>query len=236
MVWPLVLMAVGAAQSAVKASSDYELSKIRSDANYKISEVTRKANNNYRAAAGNLNRQRQIIRNNFQLQNNAKAIDAAQVNFERAMAATQEGSLDQQIRSAEQAGALRAQQAYLGGGGSTMEMLSMTNALREARVEQMASDQKKQVTADFNQQVNDAHAGMLLGIEGLDMVDDLNVAETVKELIPKPNYVGIAAGFITGAITSGAAGDAVSFFKSKKKPAGSSGLQDPNSGSGFAGY
>lgn len=241
MVWPLIAMvalsAASASSSSAAAKGNAKSQRAIARGNKQASELIRNANNKYTAAAGNLNRQRQIIRNQFQLQNQSDALDDLNINFDRAMAASQEGGLDAQIASAEQAGALRAQQAFLGGGGSTTQALSMTNALREARVENMRDIQLSQVTQDHTAQVQDAMAGMFLGIEGLDMVDDMNMAETIEQYVAKPNMSAFVINFATDVVNAVDKSGGLS-FKSSTKAAqpGSSGTVNPNTGSGFAGH
>lgn len=189
----LALMAAQAVSSQNAAEGNAQVAKINANANAVVANMTRKANNMLSAAQGQLNRYNQIVGRKAQARNVESAMDALATNFLRSAEEATRGRLDRRIQAAEEAGMLRASASAAGVGGSTMDMINATNQLRQARVEEVYAAQEGRATSDMQEASKALTAQIYLGMDDMQLVDELNLAKVLPQQTQKAPTVGAAA-------------------------------------------
>lgn len=187
MFWMAGMAAVGAVAGGLKDQADAKIAKITEKSNTLAMNKTRQANNKLSAAKGTLNRYLQARSNQVHLQNAGAQIDSFTTNVARFQEASTTGSLERRLQVAEEAGAFAAQQGATGMGGGTLQMLSKTTALRQARGEQQIARAEKQQLFDIDQQKKAAIDSMVLGLDNTQVIDDVNLAEYQARNIHVPS-------------------------------------------------
>lgn len=162
------------------------------------------ANNQLTAANSGFQRAVQSLSNQRQLRAAGEAYNASSSNIGRMTDDFTRGSLSRQLQASEEMGALAAQAAATGTGGSTQEMIARSAALQVAINEQAVST--AQGLAAY-----DAHAQraslMSSALEGMDMSPILS---TMTYLVPQRGKV-IAPTYAQGMFNA-----ALSFAGSKE--------------------
>ncbi|QYD70150.1 hypothetical protein KZJ38_07540 [Paraburkholderia edwinii] len=140
--------AAGDAQKMIDdANTDSQ--NLINNANADSANLMRKANNGFAAAQASLSNLTRSLRNNDKLDAAASQADAITTNIARLTDAAAQGSLDAQLRSAEQLGAVRAAAAAAGVGGTTASMLQKTMQLTAARAQTQADQRVAYQTYDM---------------------------------------------------------------------------------------
>lgn len=192
MFWMAGMAAVGAVAGGLKDQADAEIAKLTEESNTLANNKMRKANNKLAGARGTLSRFLQSRSNQVHLQNAGAAVDSFTTNIARFQEASTTGSLERRLQVAEEAGAFAARQGASGMGGGTMQMLSKTTALRQARGEQQIARTEKQQLFDAEQQKRAAVDSMILGLDNTQIIDDVNLAAYQARDIHVPSSGEIA--------------------------------------------
>lgn len=121
-------------------------------ANADAANKVRWANNGFLAAQASLSNLKRSIDNQQKLYAGGKAAEAIDTNILRLQDQAVNGSLDAQLRAAEQLGAVRAAAAASGVGGTTATMLQRTMELTAARAQQATEQREQYQTYDLLQQ------------------------------------------------------------------------------------
>jgi ribosomal protein L17 len=140
--------AAGDAQGMIDDANTYSQNTINR-ANADAANQIRKANNGFAAAQASLSNLTRSLRNNAKLDTAASQADAITTNIVRLTDAAAQGSLDSQLRAAEQLGAIRAAAASAGVGGTTASMLQKTMQLTSARAQTQADQRTAYQTYDM---------------------------------------------------------------------------------------
>lgn len=156
-----------ASHSAEKAIGEAQIANenLLNETNANAANALKGENNTLLAAKSALANMQRSGRNEATLKNAGSAHDAATTNILRVADANRAGSLERRIASAEQQGAVTADAAANGTGGSSARMLKQTLALTTARREVGIEGRQGQQTYDMLAK----RAGIMSGaITGLD--------------------------------------------------------------------
>jgi len=132
-----------AKRSAVKAQRTIDA------ANAQAANTVRRANNNFTAAQAGLSNFMRSAGNQHRLRAGGEAVNALSTNLARLQDQIATGSLNQQIAAAEQLGAVRAQAAASGAGGTSSAMLHQTLQLAQSRAASTAQQNARYQTWDM---------------------------------------------------------------------------------------
>jgi len=117
--------------------------------NADAANAVRGANNNLAVAQTRLSSTLRSMGNQAKLEAGGDAINALNTNLVRLQDRAANGSLNQQIMAAEQLGAVQAQAAAMGVGGTSAAMLHQTMQLAQARAETAQNQQAQYQTYDM---------------------------------------------------------------------------------------
>lgn len=194
-----VKAAANDAQSAVDNANTYA-QNTTNRANADAANAVRVANNGFAAAQAALSNLTRHIGNQQKLSAGGKAEDAVTTNLLRLQDQVVRGSLDTQLRSAEQLGAVRAVAAASGIGGTTAKMLQNTMQLTAARAQTTANENAKYQTYDMLQQRAGLVSNKIMSLdEGQTFASvdyNLNIAPLVQSPIRASQYQGSSLGSV----------------------------------------
>lgn len=194
----LIATAAKAAGDAVVEHGKAKIAKGAAKSEARISNLMRKANNELAAAKGQYTRYQQARSNRAVAKAAESGRDALMTNYLRASADASLGAFDQRIQAAEEAGSLAAQVAASGMGGSTIDMMNATVALRQDRIAEAADRIGIQARSDVNAELKNFLPSMLMSLDETVYADDLNLAATQAEYTPKANYSAAASTALQG--------------------------------------
>jgi hypothetical protein len=131
------------------AKAQYKAQKTIDDANYEASETIRKASNELGRAQGGLKNWMTSVSNQRMIEAAGDQYNALGENIARHLDQAATGSLQRRVQASEQLGALTAQAAAAGVGGSTSALINGTLRLRNAMVNHEIEKQQGQATYDM---------------------------------------------------------------------------------------
>jgi len=158
------------------AKAQYKAQKTIDDANYEASETIRKAGNELGRAQGGLKNWMTSVSNQRMIEAAGSQYNALGENIARHLDQAATGSLQRRIQASEQLGALTAQAAAAGVGGSTSSLINGTLRLRNAILNHEIEKQQGQATYDMLAQ----RAGILSN--AYDSWDYTFVADTANHM------------------------------------------------------
>jgi hypothetical protein len=182
-----------AAQGIIDSANAYSQNLIN-QTNADAANAVRTANNGFAAAQAALSNLTRSIGNQQKLEAGGKAEDAITTNIGRLQDQMVRGSLDSQLRSAEQLGAVRAAAAAAGVGGTTARMLQNTLALTSARAATATEEAGRLQTYDMLQQRMGLVSNKVMSLdEGQTFAPidyNVNVPQTVQAPIRADQFSG----------------------------------------------
>nr|WP_156438391.1 hypothetical protein [Burkholderia sp. BDU5] len=188
---------IGQAQTTIDNANTYSQNTIN-QANADAANAVRAANNGFAAAQAALSNLTRSIGNQAKLEAGGKAEDALTTNILRLQDQAVHGSLESQLRSAEQLGAVRAAAAAAGVGGSTARMLQNTMQLTAARAQTAADQNTQYQTYDMLQQKMGLVQNKIMSLdEGQTFAPidyNINVAPLVQSPIRASQFASSAFG------------------------------------------
>lgn len=140
--------AAGEAQSTIDKANTTSQNLINTT-NANAANEVRGATNAFSAAQASLSNLTRSVSNQAKLDAGAKQQDAMTMNILRLQDSATQGSLDTQLRSAEQLGAVRASAAAAGVGGTTARVLQNAMALTAARATTAQNERTSYQTYDM---------------------------------------------------------------------------------------
>ena len=183
------------AQGMIDNANVYSQNLIN-QANADAANAVRAANNGFAAAQAALSNLTRSLSNQSKLEAGGKAEDAITTNILRLQDQATKGSLESQLRSAEQLGAVRAVAAAAGVGGSTARMLQNTLQLTAARAQTTTDENVKYQTYDMLQQRMGLVQNKIMSLdEGQTFAPidyNINVAPLVQSPIRASQFSGSA--------------------------------------------
>lgn len=158
------------------AKAQHKAQTIIDDANYAASETIRRADNEQGRAQGGLKNWMTSVSNQRMIESAGSQYNALGENIARQLDQAATGSLQRRIQASEQIGALTAQAAAAGVGGSTSALINGTLRLRNAMVNHEIEKQQGQVTYDMLAQ----RAGIMSNV--YDSWDYTRVVDTANHM------------------------------------------------------
>jgi hypothetical protein len=146
------MTAVSNISASYLKDADIDASNTINEANAYASNLVRSANNKLSAARSSLAYYNQSVNNKRVLQNAGSAAEAATVNYRRTRDNAATGSVEDQIRFAEQAGAQASVAAFSGLTGGVVDVVRGATALRQSRIQQRTAEMLKQGDYDASKQ------------------------------------------------------------------------------------
>lgn len=143
-------------------------------ANAEAANLVRGARNELTVVRGRQARANQAENNNRTLYQGGRAVEAAAINYRRMRDSAITDDFESQIRLAEQAGASVDSQAMAGAGGSVVDMVNGTTALRNSRIQQAQSERMKAADYDASQNVKDIQRATLQSLDRSSIIDELD--------------------------------------------------------------
>lgn len=140
-------LANGFGQSSLQRA-EYKAQRTLDKAEYESKEKIRKASNEFGRAQGSLANWMRSVSNQRTVEAAGDAYNAMSTNLGRTMDQAVTGSLQRRIQAAEQMGAISAQAAAAGVGGSTVDLINGTMRLRNAMLNEEITKQEGQATYD----------------------------------------------------------------------------------------
>src|SRR5690606_32922459 len=131
------------------ARAQYKAQKTIDDANWEASETIRKASNELGRAQGGLKNWMTSVSNQRLIEAAGDQYNALGENIARHLDQAATGSLQRRVQASEQLGALTAQAAAAGVGGSTSALINGTLRPRTATVNHEIEKQQGQATYDM---------------------------------------------------------------------------------------
>lgn len=196
MFWMALMMAGSQGGQGQASQIEAKTAKFVEQQNAAGANILRTANNELAAARGSLARYSQSLNNKQHLKNAGRALNNTSENLSRLAGAYSEGAMNQRITAAEEAGALAARSAASGVLGGTNQMLNATVGLRQARIEKEVESHYKAQRQGLEQQRDGQIEAMVLGLDQVDIFDDLNY------LVTQPRHIAVPS---TGQILGKAA-------------------------------
>jgi hypothetical protein len=187
--------AAGKAQSAIDDANTYSQNLVN-NANADAANEQRAANNTFVAAQAAFSNLARSINNNSKLDASADQQDAITENLARLQDQAVRGSLDAQLRSAEQLGAMRAQAAANGVGGTTARMLQKALELTAARAQTANDDALQERTYDMLAQRAGLLRNTMLSLDEGQTFAPIDYGHTVAPLAQSPVRASQFAGSV----------------------------------------
>lgn len=175
----------------------------------------RAANNAFVAAQASLSNLTRSLSNQRKLDANADQENALTMNLVRLQDNAVQGSLDQQLKAAEQLGAVRAAAAANGVGGTTASMLQKTMALTAARQKEITDQNFKYQTYDILQQKAGLAYNTIASLDEGQTFAPIDYNINVAPLVQSPLRAGQFATSVVGQAWLGAANGAMGSFNLK---------------------
>lgn len=187
MFWIPLMMAAGSLAQGQKDKMAAETAKFTEDQNTLAQNKMRKANNQLAAANGALARFTQSLSNNNHLRNAGKAINTTTENMMRLQESSVSNQLERRISASEEAGALAATRGAAGVLGGTTQMLNATISLRNDRVERASLERDQSQARSLMEQREAQIDAMVLGLDNVNIVDDINMIPAQSRYIHVPS-------------------------------------------------
>ncbi|CDK30107.1 putative internal virion protein [Burkholderia phage AMP1] len=196
------------AQGMIDNANTYSQNTIN-QANADAANAVRAANNGFAASQAALSNLTRSISNQSKLEAGGKAEDALTTNILRLQDQTIHGSLESQLRSAEQLGAVRAAAAAAGVGGSTARMLQKTMELTAARAATITEQNAQYQTYDMLQQRAGLVANKIMSLDEGQTFAPIDYNINVAPLVQSPLRAGQFASSVMSQAWLGAANGAM---------------------------
>lgn len=222
--------AAGQAQSIIDNANTYSQNTIN-NANADATNQVRKANNGFAAAQASLSNLTRSLRNNSQLDAAASQADSITENIARLTDAATQGSLDTQLRSAEQLGAVRASAAAAGVGGTTASMLQKTMQLTAARAQTQTDQRTSYQTYDMLAQRSGLLRSAVASLDEGQSFAPIDYNTSVAPLVQSPIRASQYSGSVFGSALLGTIASKTGLISNLF---GSSGTSGASSGSGYS--
>jgi len=181
--------AVNDAQKTTDEANTYSANLIN-QTNADASNKMRQANNGLAAAQAALGNLQRSIGNSNKLFAFGKQLDANSQNLVRLQDATVRGNLEQGLRASEQLGALHAQAAAQGVGGTTAAMLHETLALSAARQRTTSDQNAEYQTYDMLAQRSGLVRNMVSSLDQGQTFAPIDYSVSVAPLVQSPIRAG----------------------------------------------
>lgn len=160
----------------------------------------RGSNNTLMAAQVALSGVQRSIANSQKLDVAGKAVNASVINMARMSDKFTQGSLERQLQSAEQLGAVHAAAAASGVGGTTGRMLQATLAATSARRESQIQDSQQQTTFDALLQRSGLMSGAIRALDEGQVFAPMDFTKSIASKTVAPLW---QADYQPSAITQG---------------------------------
>nr|WP_052145202.1 hypothetical protein [Burkholderia sp. ABCPW 111] len=196
------------AQGIIDNANTYSQNTIN-QANADAANAVRAANNGFAVAQASLSNLTRSISNQSKLEAGGKAEDAITTNILRLQDQATRGSLESQLRSAEQLGAVRAAAAAAGVGGSTARMLQNTMALTAARAQTTTDQNTQYQTYDMLQQRAGLVSNKIMSLDEGQTFAAIDYNINVAPLVQSPLRAGQFANSVMSQAWLGAANGAM---------------------------
>lgn len=170
----MALQAVQGLSAGYSASQAAGRQTLINKANADAANVVRGARNELTVVKGRMARANQAENNRRTLYQGGRAAEAAAINYRRMRDSATTEDFEGQIRMAEQAGAAIASQAMAGVGGSVVDVVNGTTALRNARIQQAQKQRMKAADYDAGQAQSDIKRATIQSLDDSSIVDDLD--------------------------------------------------------------
>lgn len=182
--WMLVGAAIAGKYGNMGTTAAAKANTRISEANAEAGEKVKVATNAAKAASGSLDRWVQSVNNNRRLKAGGEALEALAVNASRMNDASANRNLATSIRAAEQQGMAAAMQAFSGVGGSVVDAVNTSVALRDSIVNEQIRDSQEMGNYDVARR-----AGMIMSqtIGGLDQTlirENLDYTQYYSQVTP----------------------------------------------------
>jgi len=191
--------------------------------NADAANAVRGANNNLAVAQTRLSSTLRSMGNQAKLEAGGDAINALNTNLVRLQDRAANGSLNQQIMAAEQLGAVQAQAAAMGVGGTSAAVLHQTMQLAQARAETAQNQQAQYQTYDMLAQRAGIKHNMVIALDQGQDFAPIDYGINTAPLAQAPFRAGAGSWFLDflnnggaqsiggmfGGLTGGAGGVAV---------------------------
>ena len=165
------VMGLSAGYSAQQAANRQT---VINKANAEAANLVRGARNELTVVKGRQARANQAENNNRTLYQGGRAVEAAAINYRRMRDSAITDDFESQIRLAEQAGASVASQAMAGAGGSVVDMVNGTTALRNSRIQQAQGERMKAGDYDAAQNAKDIQRATIQSLDRSSIIDELD--------------------------------------------------------------
>lgn len=196
------------AQKTIDDANTYSQNTVN-QANADAANAVRNANNGFAAAQAALSNLTRSIGNQAKLEAGGKAEDAVTTNILRLQEQATKGSLESQLRSAEQLGAVRAAAAAAGVGGSTARMLQNTMALTAARAQTTTDENTQYQTYDMLQQRAGLVSNKIMSLDEGQTFATIDYNTNVAPLVQSPLRAGQFSNSVMSQAWLGAANGAM---------------------------
>ena len=231
--------AMQAAQGAISGYLGAKSAQASAQAFNRLSAASTAASNKVRvtsnaatAAQNTLARWVQSVNNNRQLQAGGESLEAGVVNYRREADSALTQSFADSISSAEQQGAAAASQAAAGVGGSVVDMVNGSVALRDSIVRQSIGTQRDQQAYDVTRRAGLIMSQMVGGLDNSVIMDTLDYTRDAAQYQTVPSTM---PGIVNGILQSGAVQSAASAMQSTSAPKQARPDYSPASGSDYSG-
>ena len=179
------LSIVGADASRQIAKAENRVQRAAAEASNRV----RDARNEEAAAAGDLARWVQSVNNQRIQRNTAEALEALTVNSQRQQDMMARGRLADSIAHAEQAGAQAAAAAFNGVGGSVVDNINTSTALRDQLTDQQSLDVANQSAWDSTRRAGSIASQLIGGLDQSLILDNMDHSVAVAQEVSKPSYL-----------------------------------------------
>ena len=174
MIAMMALQAVQGLSAGYSAQQAANRQTVINKANAEAANLVRGARNELTVVKGRQARANQAENNNRTLYQGGRAVEAAATNYRRVRDSAITDDFESQIRLAEQAGAAVASQAMAGAGGSVVDMVNGTTALRNSRIQQAQGERMKAGDYDAAQNAKDIQRATIQSLDRSSIIDELD--------------------------------------------------------------
>jgi hypothetical protein len=202
--------ALGAGNASAKANN------LISKTNAETGNRVRAAENLAASAQGNLQRFTQSVNNNRALDAGGRALEALNVNTLRGGDANLRAGFSANIRSAEAMGHMAASAAVAGVGGSVVDSVNQSTALRDSIVKQSVADNVGSASWDESRRAGNIMSQIVGGLDSSIILDHMDYNVQTAQTSP---VLGMFARTLQGFFPAGT--DALGAFKDAGNTLGS---------------
>lgn len=222
------------AQNIINQGNTYAQNTVNT-ANADAANAVRKGNNQFQAALASLQDTQRSINNKEKLSAFGDRWNAAEVNQGRILDGMVRGSLATQLKSAANLGALQAQSAARGVGGSSAAVLRSISALSYGHAQTQQADNQKYVTYDALLQKSGLLRATVNSLDQGQALPNLDYGITVAPLAQAPlnpgDYISPAGNSLVSTLLNNA-GSFATMLNGLSTPAAKSSAWDLSKVSG----